>query len=784
MNLPLMRPPLRLGVCLAGVVLAAFELAGAPIPKLYSTGVRDDGTLLGNSEKDPHYILMESADPDYAGPDLFTLVPGFPVGPWLAEGPSSRWIAPRPQQGIGNLEGTYVIRTTFDLTGFDPGKARITGKWAVDNSGVDIVLNGTGLGLANTAGFGGFTDFVIESGFQEGVNTLEFIMENAPSGVNPMGLRVELRGTVELPDEPPRLLDQPQGQTVIAGDPITLVATADGTPPLAYQWLLNGKEIAGATESTLSIGAAATTDEGTYQVRVTNAVSARLSDTAEVRVFDRIPGLFPTGVDDTGAVLSDGLGDPHYLLAVNADGEPMDAVVHDSTVFPIVTGPWFGWNDRSAWIGPRLDTAQAAGGDYVYRVLVNLTGLDPATAFVEGSWAVDNLGILFLNGVETTVRNTTGFGSLSRFRLEAGFLSGTNTLEFRVNNAGAGYTGLRVEGLQGGARKRTGPEIQVPRIVAAPVGGTWLVGETLTLQVAADSTVPMTYQWSKDGQALEGKTQPTLTVGPVTVADAGSYVVQVRNSAGSTNAPAAAVRVLERVAGLFGTGVGTDGVVLSDGLADPHYSFTTNSTLPGVTEAVVHNSTVFPIVTGPWLANSATSKWIGPELDTVASLAGNHAYRTTFDLTGFDPATAVLLGGWATDNDGLDILLNGVSTGRNNTAGFAVLTPFTVSTGFVAGVNTLEFVVNNAANGYTGLRVDGLRLGAKRLDAAPSLKIVPTTTGIRISWPATATGYGLQASPELVGAWTLVNAPVVEVNGESVVNLSAGANVQFYRLQK
>ncbi len=81
MNLLMLRLPSRRGVLLAGLLLAAAELAAAPIPKLYSTGVKDDGTLLGNAEKDTHYLLVESADAAFPGPDLFTLVPGFPVGP-------------------------------------------------------------------------------------------------------------------------------------------------------------------------------------------------------------------------------------------------------------------------------------------------------------------------------------------------------------------------------------------------------------------------------------------------------------------------------------------------------------------------------------------------------------------------------------------------------------------------------------------------------------------------------------------------------------------------------
>lgn len=90
------------GLLLAGVL----PVGGAPITTLFNTGVNAAGEPLGAEAVDPHYTLVESADPEYPGPQVYTLTAGFPVGPWLAEGPASRWIAPRPQQGTGNAEGS------------------------------------------------------------------------------------------------------------------------------------------------------------------------------------------------------------------------------------------------------------------------------------------------------------------------------------------------------------------------------------------------------------------------------------------------------------------------------------------------------------------------------------------------------------------------------------------------------------------------------------------------------------------------------------------------------
>ena len=77
-------------------------------------------------------------------------------------------------------------------------------------------------------------------------------------------------------------------------------------------------------------------------------------------------------------------------------------------------------------------------------------------------------------------------------------------------------------------------------------------------------------------------------------------------------------------------------------------------------------------------------------------------FETTFDLTGFDQTSAAISGAWGTDNNGLDILLNGNDTGvtpllGSATASFTQLHAFTINNPawFVNGVNTLGFDVQD-----------------------------------------------------------------------------------------
>jgi len=60
-------------------------------------------------------------------------------------------------------------------------------------------------------------------------------------------------------------------QSVFAGASATFTITATGDAPLVYQWRRDGAELPGQTNSTLRIGTTQPSDEGNYDVVVSNA---------------------------------------------------------------------------------------------------------------------------------------------------------------------------------------------------------------------------------------------------------------------------------------------------------------------------------------------------------------------------------------------------------------------------------------------------------------------------------------------------------------------------------
>lgn len=140
------------------------------------------------------------------------------------------------------------------------------------------------------------------------------------------------------------------------------------------------------------------------------------------------------------------------------------------------------------------------------------------------------------------------------------------------------------------------------------------------------------------------------------------------------------------IPGLYSTGTA------GEGLLDPYYWLAASpyGTLP--VYGVVTDG--FPIP--PWVSNSSSSRWISRTADARNDLPGYYTFRTTFDLTGLRPNTAVITGQWSSDNSA-EIWLNGVFTGiaLNFAQPFPSLHNFTIAGGFQPGLNTLDFVVHN-----------------------------------------------------------------------------------------
>jgi hypothetical protein len=171
------------------------------MPKRTRIKVFNTGMNVKVDQPDPHWqVVARSDEPDFKPQQAIVTAAGCAM--WLPnQQDRSQWISIVGGQSVVPDRVLCTFRTTFDLSGLRPATTAVHGWFAVDNHIQAIRINGREIPVPKHGHeeFGFFHSFAIERGFVDGLNVLEFDVENGvPRRVgagNPMGLLVELEGT-------------------------------------------------------------------------------------------------------------------------------------------------------------------------------------------------------------------------------------------------------------------------------------------------------------------------------------------------------------------------------------------------------------------------------------------------------------------------------------------------------------------------------------------------------------------------------------------------------------
>jgi len=102
---------------------------------------------------------------------------------------------------------------------------------------------------------------------------------------NALGVLISSNAAVSVLSSPPFFLTQPVGGTNIGGGPLTLSATAGGSPPPTYQWQKDGTAISNATNSALLFTHLTRSNSGVYSLVASNTFGSATSSNAALRVL-------------------------------------------------------------------------------------------------------------------------------------------------------------------------------------------------------------------------------------------------------------------------------------------------------------------------------------------------------------------------------------------------------------------------------------------------------------------------------------------------------------------
>jgi hypothetical protein len=116
----------------------------------------------------------------------------------------------------------------------------------------------------------------------EGLITNSLAVVSATPNPNPGNNTATIVTTVDLP---PAITGQPTNQTAVVGANASFQVTATGTSPLAYQWALNGTNLAGATTDTVLLTNVQSAQAGNYAVVITNMAGSITSGAAGLTIL-------------------------------------------------------------------------------------------------------------------------------------------------------------------------------------------------------------------------------------------------------------------------------------------------------------------------------------------------------------------------------------------------------------------------------------------------------------------------------------------------------------------
>lgn len=339
---------------------------------------------------------------------------------------------------------------------------------------------------------------------------------------------------------------QPSSQTVTAGQTATFMVAATGSGTLTYQWRKNGTAISGAIGSSYTTPATSTSDSGSsFTVVVTDSSGNVISNSATLTVTTAPVAPSITGQPASQTVIAGQTAT--FSVTANGTATLSYQWKKNGTAISGATG--------SSYTTPATQSSDS-GSSFSVTITNSLGNITSNAA---------TLTVNVLPSITTQpVSRTVTVGQTATFSVTA---AGSGTLTYQwakngtvINGAtSSSYTTPAAVASDNGASftvKVTGNAGTVtsnaallavnapPSITTQPASQTVTAGQAATFSVTATGTATLTYQWKKNGTAINGATAASYTSTPTVAGDNGSsFTVTITNSVSSVTSNAATLTV-------------------------------------------------------------------------------------------------------------------------------------------------------------------------------------------------------------------------------------------------
>lgn len=355
----------------------------------------------------------------------------------------------------------------------------------------------------------------------------------------------------------PIILQQPQSQTVQAGQPASfyVLAYSVGNGWLTYQWQRNPGtgfvNLVGQTNATYTTAATTASMNG-YQYRVIVSDSSSKSSTTSANatlsvLVSGAPSIttqpssqtVSAGATATFSVTAAGTAPLSYQWRKNGSAlsgatgssyqTPATTTADNGATFSVVVSNGSG----SLTSNNATLTVQAA-------VAPTITGQPASQTVTVGAAAIFSV-------------TATGTAPLSyQWRKNGGNISGGTGSSYQTpatTSVDDGATFSVVVSNSAGSATSNNATLTLqaavaPAITSQPANKTVLEGQSASFSVTASGSAPLSYQWRKNGANISGATSSSYTTSATVLADNGaSYSVVVNNTAGSITSSNATLTV-------------------------------------------------------------------------------------------------------------------------------------------------------------------------------------------------------------------------------------------------
>ena len=664
---------------------------------------------------------------------------------WGVAVPGAVWIAPSADQSDARLGGccqntTDTYRTTFTVAG-DPTMASLTLAVLADDY-VDVTLNGRRVftHLANNMLYTP-TILTIDSGFISGTNTVDFAVSNisGPTGllvgaVTQASLNVQGTGFATSTGV---WLSAEQSYQLNASGTVNL-ANLDGPYTTNADGIITAAPPAGSgaygyfTGSAGPVGAPPKAGESKsmippYVTYLQNAPYGALVAGFSANPAPKALSDFPSGfvrVGASGIVKAPASGGFLYLAVNDYSLKDNAGSLLVKVVATTVTAPVISFvSPTSVAAGGGEFTLTVSGSGFAASSIVTWNGAQLATSFVDSSQltAAVPANLIAAPGTATIAVSSGGAvsGSLPVLIAHVPTFTARSTVAELLNSSSGSsdFCATQVS--------------KTDFLTSDPAVGVWL---TLT-DFKSDDKVMV--NWIHPTGAVDSW-QPPITGGGCwawfygiagnKAAEPGNWQVRlVANGVVVFSLPFTISNALT-ASSPSAVSFRNTGQSVSGG-RDNSFQIISDTTGQISSPAAAFVATLL----SSWGTAVPGAVWIAPSADqSDARLGGccrntTDIYRTTFTVTG-DATTASLTLAMLAD-DYVDVLLNGQRAFTHATNNMLYTpTSFTMNSGFVAGANTLDFVVTNIS-GPTGLLVGAVSQASLNVQATG----FATNTGIWVS---------------------------------------------------